>query len=143
MESIAVMKGLWTEDSFTFEGEFFKFPPVRSGPRPLTELHPPIWLGGFSDAVLKRIGEHCNGWIPVYHNDQVAFGEGSGPENVKKSRAKLHQFAEAAGREVRHLAISAILTPESELGRAHDGTPVTNAQLECRILIKQKPNSKQ
>src|SRR3546814_4428241 len=37
MESIAVMKGLWTEDSFTFEGEFFKFPPVRSGPRPLTE----------------------------------------------------------------------------------------------------------
>src|SRR3546814_5374468 len=78
MESIAVMKGLWTEDSFTFEGEFFKFPPVRSGPRPLTEPHPPIWLGGFSDAVLKRIGEHCNGWIPVYHNDQVAFGEGSG-----------------------------------------------------------------
>src|SRR3546814_1088543 len=58
MESIAVMKGLWTEDSFTFEGEFFKFPPVRSGPRPLTEPHPPIWLGGFNDAVLKRIGEH-------------------------------------------------------------------------------------
>src|SRR3546814_8787507 len=37
MESIAVMKGLWTEDSFTFEGEFFKFPPVSSGPRPLTD----------------------------------------------------------------------------------------------------------
>src|SRR3546814_4193056 len=77
--------------------------------------HPPIWLGGFSDAVLKRIGEHCDGWITVYHNDQVAFGEGSGPENVKKSRAKLHQFAEAAGREVSDFEISAILTPESEV----------------------------
>src|SRR3546814_7682597 len=58
MESIAVMKGLWTEDSFTFEGEFFKFPPVRSGPRPLTEPHPPIWLGGFNDAV--RSEEHTS-----------------------------------------------------------------------------------
>src|SRR3546814_13468469 len=86
---LAVMKGLWTEDSFTFEGEFFKFPPVRSGPRPLTEPHPPIWLGGFSDAVLKRIGEHCNGWIPVYHNDQVAFGEGSGPENVRSEERRV------------------------------------------------------
>src|SRR3546814_16858722 len=47
--------------------------------------------------------------------DQVAFGEGSGPENVKKSRAKLHQFAEAAGRAVSHFEISAILTPESEV----------------------------
>src|SRR3546814_2208493 len=46
-----------------------------SGPRPLTEPHPPIWLGGFNDAVLKRIGEHCDGWIPVYHNDQVARSE--------------------------------------------------------------------
>src|SRR3546814_6963121 len=88
-------------------------PPGRRGPRPWTGPHPPIWLGGFNDAVLKRIGEHCDGWIPVYHNDQVAFGEGSGPENVKKSRAKLHQFAEAAGREVSHFEISAILTPES------------------------------
>src|SRR3546814_2799638 len=32
-----------------------------------------------------------------------------------KSRAKLHQFAEAAGREVSHFEISAILTPESEV----------------------------
>src|SRR3546814_16258472 len=59
-----------------------------SGPRPLTEPHPPIWLGGFNDAVLKRIGEHCDGWIPVYHNDQVAFGEGSGPRSEERRVGK-------------------------------------------------------
>jgi len=115
MESIAVMKGLWTQDSFTFDGEFFKFPPTLLGPRPLTQPHPPISLGGFNDRVLRRVATSCEGWIPVYHNDRLAFGEGSGPENLKESRAKLHRFAEDAGRKIDHFDISVILTPESEL----------------------------
>jgi probable F420-dependent oxidoreductase len=115
MESIAVMKGLWTEDRFTFDGEFFKIPPVLCGPRPASQPHTPIWLGGFTDQVLKRIAEHCNGWIPVYDDDRVAFGEGSGPDNLKQGRAKLHRFAEAAGRDIAHFEIAAILTPTSNI----------------------------
>lgn len=115
MESVAVMKGLWTQDRFTHEGEFFRFPPTLLGPRPVTRPHPPIWLGGFNDAVLKRVGEQCQGWIPVYHDDQMIFGgPGDGPANVRESRAKMHRFAEAVGRAVDHFEIAAILTPESD-----------------------------
>src|SRR3546814_19002271 len=35
MERIAVMRGMWTEDSFTFEGEFFNVPHAPYGSRPL------------------------------------------------------------------------------------------------------------
>lgn len=116
MESIQVMKGLWTEDSFTFEGEFFRFPPTLMGPRPATNPHPPVWLGGFSDKVLRRIGEHCEGWIPVYHNDHLAFGaDQHGPTNVREARAKMHRFAEEAGRRIDRFEIAAIMTPESDL----------------------------
>ena len=116
MESISVMKGLWTQDSFTFDGKFFEFPPTLCGPRPATSPHPPIWLGGFTDKVLRRIGEHCSGWIPVYHNGQLAFGpEQSGPENAREGREKMHRFAEQAGRTVDKFEIAAIMTPESDL----------------------------
>jgi probable F420-dependent oxidoreductase len=116
MESIQVMKGLWTEESFTFEGEFFRFPPTLLGPRPATKPHPPVWLGGFSDKVLRRIGEHCEGWLPVYHNDHLAFGtDQHGPTNARESRAKMHRFAEEAGRTVERFEIAAIMTPESDL----------------------------
>ena len=118
MESIAIMKGLWTEDRFTFKGEFFDFPPTLLGPRPATKPHTPIWLGGFSDAVLQRIGEHCNGWLPVYAGAKLAFGTGhagteSAYDDLKAGRRKLHRFAEEAGREVPHFDINVILTPES------------------------------
>jgi alkanesulfonate monooxygenase SsuD/methylene tetrahydromethanopterin reductase-like flavin-dependent oxidoreductase (luciferase family) len=116
MESIQVMKGLWTEDSFTFEGEFFRFPPTLCGPRPQTQPHPPIWLGGFSDKVLRRIAEHCQGWLPVYQNDRSVFGGTEhGPTNAREARDKLHRFAEEAGRTVEHFEIAAIMTPDSDI----------------------------
>jgi probable F420-dependent oxidoreductase len=117
MESIQVMKGLWTQDRFTFEGEFFKFPPVLFGPRPVTQPHTRLWLGGFSDKVLRRIGEHCTGWLPVFHNDQMAFGATTGrtaADVLKEGRAKLRQYSQAAGRDVAHFEIAVILTPESD-----------------------------
>lgn len=113
MESVAVMKGLWTDDRFTFEGEFFTFPPTLCGPRPATQPHPPIWLGGFSDAVLKRIGEHCQGWIPVYDDGHLMFGDASGPDNAREGRAKMIRFAEEAGRTPPAFEIAAIMTPQS------------------------------
>jgi probable F420-dependent oxidoreductase len=117
MESIQVMKGLWTQDRFTFNGEFFKLPPVLCGPRPYTRPHTRVWLGGFSDRVLKRIGEHCDGWLPVFHNDRMAFGGTSGKTAaaaLAESRAKLRQFAEEAARDVQRFEIAVILTPESD-----------------------------
>ena len=115
MESIAVMKGLWTDDRFTFDGEFFKFPPTLLGPRPAAKPHPPVWLGGFTDAVLKRIGTACEGWIPVFHDDLLAFGDAvAGPALVKAARTKLHGFAEEAGREIDRFDINGIMTPQSQ-----------------------------
>lgn len=113
MESIEVMKGLWTQDRFEFEGEFFTIPPVVCGPRPYTTPHTPIWLGGFSDSVLKRIGEHCNGWVPAYDGLKllsVYETDQTGPEHIKEGRVKLHQFAEQAERKVEKFDINVILS---------------------------------
>lgn len=148
MESVEVMKGLWTQDRFTFKGEFFEFPPVLLGPRPVSNPHTPIWLGGASDAVLRRIGEQCQGWLPVYDGDKVFMSDRSGPEDVRLGRAKLHRFAEEAGRAVERFEIAAILTPESDpdvLRRYEDAgadrvalsMPLVHSIDEARAAIEQ------
>lgn len=114
MESIQVMKGLWTDDRFEFKGEFFDIPPTLLGPRPARKPHTPIWLGGYTDTVLKRIGEHCNGWLPAHDGLKVMPFLGidlSGPEHVKRGKAKIREYAEQVGRGDEHFEVSVIVSP--------------------------------
>jgi alkanesulfonate monooxygenase SsuD/methylene tetrahydromethanopterin reductase-like flavin-dependent oxidoreductase (luciferase family) len=43
-EGFEVMRRAWTEDRFSFEGEFYKFDDVSIWPRPVQQPHPPIWV---------------------------------------------------------------------------------------------------
>ena len=43
-EAFEVMKGAWTEDRFSFDGEFYQYHDVSIWPRPVQQPHPPIWV---------------------------------------------------------------------------------------------------
>ena len=43
-EGFEVMRRAWTEDRFSFEGEFYRFDDVSIWPRPVQQPHPPIWV---------------------------------------------------------------------------------------------------
>lgn len=45
-EMLAIIEGLWTEDTFSYQGRIFTIPEVRLVPRPVQRPHPPIWLAG-------------------------------------------------------------------------------------------------
>ena len=45
-EMLDIIKGLWTEDTFSYEGRIFTIPEVRLDPKPVQRPHPPIWLAG-------------------------------------------------------------------------------------------------
>ena len=63
-EYLSVMIALWTEDPTSFEGRYFSFEGVRFAPKPMQVPHPPIWVGGRSDAALRRaVG--CQAWHPT------------------------------------------------------------------------------
>ncbi len=44
-ESLEVIKKAWTEDSFSFEGEFFQFRDLCVEPKPYQQPHPPMRVG--------------------------------------------------------------------------------------------------
>jgi alkanesulfonate monooxygenase SsuD/methylene tetrahydromethanopterin reductase-like flavin-dependent oxidoreductase (luciferase family) len=63
-EHVLAMKALWTEEKASYHGEFVKFDPVWSWPKPTQKPNPPILLGGETDHTLRRIIEYCDGWLP-------------------------------------------------------------------------------
>jgi alkanesulfonate monooxygenase SsuD/methylene tetrahydromethanopterin reductase-like flavin-dependent oxidoreductase (luciferase family) len=62
-EQLAIIKGLWTEGAVSFEGRYYKAE-GRLEPRPLSQPHPPIWIGGWGDITLRRAATLADNWLP-------------------------------------------------------------------------------
>ena len=49
-EFIRALKGIWTQDDFTFKGDFYRFNNYTLSPKPVQKPHPEIFQGGSSRA---------------------------------------------------------------------------------------------
>src|SRR5688572_14269275 len=63
-EALAVLVAVWTGDDVSFEGRHFSARGVTSHPRPISQPHPPIWIGGNSARARQRVADHGDGWCP-------------------------------------------------------------------------------
>lgn len=66
-EQLGALKELWTKDEAQFHGEHVDFDPTFAWPKPVQSPHPPIYLGGESDAALNRLATHGDAWLPRAH----------------------------------------------------------------------------
>ena len=64
-EYLEIIKLLWTQDVASYEGRFVSFQDVHTAPRPLRSPHPPVWVGGPSDAALRRTVRYGDAWHPI------------------------------------------------------------------------------
>jgi probable F420-dependent oxidoreductase len=101
-EHVLAMKELWTREQASFHGEFVKFDPVWSWPKPAQKPHPPIILGGETDYTLRRVVEYCDGWLP----------RPRGGFDVVKGVERLRQMATAKGRDPATLITTVFAAPE-------------------------------
>jgi probable F420-dependent oxidoreductase len=86
-EQIALLRKLWTEPVFTFNGEYHQV--TEAGLNPLPVQRPiPIWIGGTADIVLERCGRLADGWFPLGRCSD---------ENLSRIQ-KIRTCAETAGR---------------------------------------------
>ena len=61
-EMFELIARLWNEESVTFAGRFFQYKNATIAPRPVQQPMP-LWIGGTSDAAIKRTGKLGSGWI--------------------------------------------------------------------------------
>jgi probable F420-dependent oxidoreductase len=60
-EALAVLRGVWTTDDFSYEGATFTAAGQTSNPKP---RHVPIWIGGNSGMSRQRVADGADGWNP-------------------------------------------------------------------------------
>ncbi|MEZ4594402.1 MAG: LLM class F420-dependent oxidoreductase [Chloroflexota bacterium] len=70
-EQIDVLRLLFTQELVTFKGDWHDLPDVGLNPLPV-QRPIPIWLGGHSDAVLRRLARKGDGWLPNYRTAAAA-----------------------------------------------------------------------
>ena len=110
-ERVQVLRKIWRQEEASFDGEFTRFGPMWSFPKPARPGGPPIWIGANSPYVPDRVAEYADGWMPIR-------GRGNG-EDLDRLRAACAKH----GRAFSDLQLALFYAPEDET--------------ECRAYIAQ------
>jgi probable F420-dependent oxidoreductase len=84
-EQVELMRRLWREDTFSFDGEFHRFEHAGILPRPTMPI--PVLFGGSAPALLERCARLGDGWMPL----------GSPNERSAERITELRRLRELAG----------------------------------------------
>ena len=98
-EQIEVMRLLWSQEIVSYKGRYHTITEAGLNPLP-TRRSIPVWLGGSSDILLRRVARLGDGWFPQGYPD----------EQMGETLARLRNYAREAGRDPASLGIEARLT---------------------------------
>ena len=89
-EQLEVMRLLWTRELVTYAGRWHRVPDAGINPLPV-QRPIPIWMGGDSEVVIRRMARLADGWITL-----PSFRPGpAGQETIDR----LHGLIREAGRD--------------------------------------------
>jgi alkanesulfonate monooxygenase SsuD/methylene tetrahydromethanopterin reductase-like flavin-dependent oxidoreductase (luciferase family) len=87
--NLRLLTRLWTEDRVTEKVDEMNLRDAVMRPRPVQRPRPPVLIGGYVDAVLKRVATMGDGWLTYFYT----------PESYRRSWNKIVDFAREAGRD--------------------------------------------
>ena len=84
-EFIRTLKGIWTQDNFSFEGKYYQFQDYTLKPKPVQKPHIEIFQGGSSRAA-RDMAARVSDWY---------FTNGNSAEEIKKQIDDIREKAKA------------------------------------------------
>jgi probable F420-dependent oxidoreductase len=88
-DHIRAMKAIWTSQPASYDGPFVSFKDAEICPKPYQKPHPPLWVGGWTEAAMNRAAALGDGWLPAWLL----------PEDIEKRFRQLKAMAERHGRD--------------------------------------------
>lgn len=101
-EQIALLRALWSDTAITFQGRWHTINNAGINPLPPRRTIP-IWIGGYTEATLRRIGSMGDGWFPWRPPS----------DDMRAQIERLKGYAQAAGRDPATIG----LEPQLSVGR--------------------------
>jgi len=108
-EFIEAIKGIWTEDNFTYHGRFYYFDNYTLKPKPIQKPHPTIFQGGSSRAARDNAARLSD----------VYFTNGNTIEGLKAQIDDIQTKAKAHGHKVR-IGVNAFIIARDTEAEARD-----------------------
>lgn len=121
-EALLLIKQLWTQEEVYFDGMYYQVRGLKIEPRPLTQPHPPLWLGGWGELSLTRAATMGDAWIPgptarldkllqaqrVYHKKLSSIGIDPATKPAPLTREVVIAETDERAREIatRHLMVA-------------------------------------
>lgn len=103
-EFIRVLKGLWSGESLTFKGDFYRINQLAYQPTPIQRPHPPIFQGGNSTAA-RQMAARVSDWY---------FMNGGSPEVLKAQIDEVSAEAAKHGRKLKFAVNAFVIARETE-----------------------------
>lgn len=101
-EAISLLRSYWADEQIDFDGSYYSATAMAMEPKPPQQGGPPIWIGGGSDAALRRTARMGDGWMGS------ALGS---EERIRESLETIRIEAEAAGRDPGEIGLQMMLQP--------------------------------
>ena len=73
-EGLEILTRVLSQNHVTYEGKYYQVHDVTLEPRPQQQPYPPIWVGGRSDAAVRRVARFGSGWLG-YLNSSSRLGQ--------------------------------------------------------------------
>ncbi len=107
-EAIPVLRALWTDGEVEHAGRFFPFDRVRLKPPPMQAGGPPIWVGGRTDAAVRRTARYGDGYV----------GYMLSPDGFRERMARIRARACEVGRAERPITAALMTFAAVDANRA-------------------------
>ena len=101
-EYLALMRATWTRDPVTFEGRYCTVRDVHALPKPAQRGGIPVWIGGHTEAAVRRAGTLGDAWHPIALRPPGLLH----PEEYAQKVKQLHMWAQRAGRDPKSVALT-------------------------------------
>ncbi|MGH1492082.1 MAG: LLM class F420-dependent oxidoreductase [Acidimicrobiales bacterium] len=101
-EAIRLMRSYWSDSQIDFDGRYYTSTAMAMEPKPAQDGGPPVWIGGGSQAALKRVAELGDGWMGSALVDDSA---------IASALASIRSHAESFGRDPDEIGLQMMLQP--------------------------------
>ncbi|MFT4560910.1 MAG: putative F420-dependent oxidoreductase [Gammaproteobacteria bacterium] len=86
-DGLAIIKRLWSQEKTSIDGPYYHFQNAETGPKPV-QSNLPIYIGGNTNAALRRVGRFGDVWHPFKIS----------PQGISEAKPALLKALDKAGR---------------------------------------------
>ena len=130
-ECLDALEALWSSNPAEYHGKHWTVPGTYADLKPAQRPRPPIYLGGYSEAAMRRAARRADGWLPVVRpgSPQWEFSA----EAVNGPVSEVRRLTAEAGRDPSRLGIILRVYPAKAASIERVAAAVTGAERETTV----------